>query len=331
MSIERKVAVIIPAKDAAACVGRAVRAALAQPEACEVVVVDDGSSDDTAQAARLADDGSGRLVVVSKPNGGPGSAVNAGRDLTTAPYFCVLDSDDILLPGRLRAIFDGAGSDWDMAADRLLLAQEGAEGGPYERWAGRIPASGVLGFRDFVRGNITDPRRPRTELGYLQPVFRRAFMDGEGVRHDEGLRLGEDFLVYSRALARGARFRVVDHYGYVAVAREGSLSRCHGAEDLARLLAGDRRLAAEPGLSAADQAALAAHIAHLRCKLDYRRALAAKADGALVRAARLCCSNAATFRYILDQTLRAKLGRRTARARGRYPRPLAGRGPLAEA
>lgn len=305
---DNSVAVLIPAKDACSTIARAVASALAQPQAAEVVVVDDGSSDGTAAAARAADDGSGRLKVVSKANGGPGSAVNRGRDETTAPYFCVLDSDDFLLPNRLGRIFADAGHGWDMAADRLFLAEQGFEDGPYARWQGRTPASGRLSFSGFVRGNISDPRRPRTELGFLQPVFRRAFMDGAGLRHTEGLRLGEDYLAYATALARGAVFRVIPAYGYVAVARPNSLSRTHTADDLAALLQGDELLLAEAGLSQEDVDAVRAHMARLRREVIYRRALDAKAGGDLAGAIRFGLSDLPTFLYIAEQTARAKLG-----------------------
>lgn len=301
------VAVLVPAFNASSTIERAVRSALIQDEVGEVLVIDDGSTDDTAEAAARCDDGTGRLRVLQKANGGPGSAVNLARDASTAPYFCVLDSDDFFLAGRLSRIFAGAGEGWDMAADRLFLARLGQEDGPFAPWAGQIPPSGRITLEDFVRGNITDPRRPRAELGYLQPVFRRAFFDEHQVRHDEQLRLGEDYLFYGLALARGARFEVVESRRYVAVARPDSLSHSHGVADLEALRAADGRLLQEPGLSPAERAALTAHARHLQQKITYRRALETKASGDLPGALRLCVGDLGTLLYIVDQTARAKL------------------------
>jgi succinoglycan biosynthesis protein ExoU len=61
----QSVTVVIAAWRAAATIGRAVGSALAQPEAAEVIVVDDASADGeaTLSAARAVDDGSGRLKV----------------------------------------------------------------------------------------------------------------------------------------------------------------------------------------------------------------------------------------------------------------------------
>jgi succinoglycan biosynthesis protein ExoU len=159
------VAVLIPAKDAADTIARAVRSALAEPQAGEVVVIDDGSTDGTAEAAAACDDGSGRLRILRQANAGPSAAINRGHDATSCDYVCVLDADDFFVEGRLGRIFGEAGPGWDMAADGLLLAREGAEEGPYERWEGRVPSNGIVGFAQFVAGNVTDRNRPRTELG----------------------------------------------------------------------------------------------------------------------------------------------------------------------
>lgn len=309
----RDVAVVVPARNAAATVERALRSALDQPEVAELVLVDDGSVDGTAKRARLADDGSGRLRIISQPNAGPSAAVNRGQDATRAPFFCVLDADDFFLPWRLGAIFEAAGDDWDLAADRPLLLTEGQEAGPFERWAGEIPASGELSFAAFVEGNISRPDRPGAELGFLQPVFRRAFLEDHDLRHDEAVRLGEDYLLYATALAAGARFRVVADAGYVIVRRAASLSQRHSTADLAALLAADRRLLRRPSLSAADREVLQRHVAHVHRKLQYRRTLDAKKHGRLREAAAAACADFGVLGYIVGETLRARLGVRTRR------------------
>lgn len=289
-----------------------MRSALAQPEAAEVVVVDDGSQDATAAMAQACDDGSGRLRVLGQANRGPAHAANAAYDATRAPYACVLDADDFFLPGRLRALFRALGDDWDMGADRLMMASEDRPEGPLTPWPMRLPASPELDLRTFVLGNLSDPKRPRSELGYLQPVFRRAFLDAHGLRHDESLRLGEDYLLYATALACGARFRLSHDYGYVAVVRPGSLSHRHTAADLAALLAADARLAEHPGLAPEERQALRAHVANTRRRWVYHLALEAKAAGDVAGVLAALGGNLDSLGYVLAQTLRAKLGARGA-------------------
>lgn len=64
-------------------------------EDIDVIIVDDGSEDDTAeQADYFVASYPGTIRVIHKENGGHGSAINAGRDAAVGKYFCVLDADD---------------------------------------------------------------------------------------------------------------------------------------------------------------------------------------------------------------------------------------------
>src|SRR5262245_48322064 len=99
------VCVIIAARNASATIARAVRSALRERQVAEVVVVDDGSTDATADAAYDADDGSGRLkLLVLSKNRGPAAARNHAIARSSAPLIAVLDADDFFLPGRFDAL-----------------------------------------------------------------------------------------------------------------------------------------------------------------------------------------------------------------------------------
>lgn len=308
------VAVLIPAMNASKTIARAVRSALAEPETAEVVVVDDGSTDGTAHAAAAADDGSGRLKILRQPNAGPSAATNVAIEASCAPYVCNLDADDFFVPGRFRKIFDQLGTDWDLAGDKLLLGKEGAEEGPYERWRDDLPLPPVLSLAAFVEGNISRAARPRTELGYMQPVKRRAFLDAHGLRFREDLWLGEDYHMYAECVARGAVFKTVNHHGYVVIQRPSSLSHQHPPEHLQALMNADEALAAIPGIPVSGRVALARHRASIRRKWIYRRALTAKGEGRLGEAMSLAAlSGLDVLFYILAETIRA---RRIARLPG---------------
>jgi glycosyltransferase involved in cell wall biosynthesis len=80
--------------------GEAIESVLAQSHPdLSVVVVDDGSTDDTAAvAARYAERG---VRYLARPSGGAGQARNAGLEVTSAPLVAFLDADDAWLPHRV--------------------------------------------------------------------------------------------------------------------------------------------------------------------------------------------------------------------------------------
>ena len=272
----RPVCVIIPAWNAEATIARAVVSALAQPEVGEVVVVDDASSDATARCATGADDGSGRLRVLRQPrNGGPAAARNVAIGASISPFLAILDSDDFLLPGRFARLLAIPG--WDAIADNVAFIGE-------DRAADFDPATlrhfdtppQQLSLAGFVRGNQTIANRPRAELGFIKPVLRRSFLAAHRLDYDETLRLGEDYALYTRILARGGIFLTVPGCGYVAIERANSLSGRHDAADLAALAAFDCALLAETGLSDAARTAIQRHHAQIAAKARHRDFLDSK-------------------------------------------------------
>src|SRR4051812_11894371 len=93
------VAVIIPAYNAAPYIAEAIESALAQTRpAAAVIVVDDGSTDETAQIARRFEP---RITVITQPNAGVSVARNTGAARTEAEWLLFLDADDRLVPSAL--------------------------------------------------------------------------------------------------------------------------------------------------------------------------------------------------------------------------------------
>jgi len=99
-----KIDVLLPVYNAASTIEEAVRSVLTQTvEDLRVIVVDDGSTDHTAEilASLAAEDP--RIEVLSRPNGGLVAALNAGLARCTAPLIARHDADDISFPDRLEA------------------------------------------------------------------------------------------------------------------------------------------------------------------------------------------------------------------------------------
>jgi succinoglycan biosynthesis protein ExoU len=167
MDVDGTVAIVIACHDSARFIGRAIRSALAQPEATEVIVVDDASTDGSEEAAHAADDGSGRLLVLRQPvNRGPAATRNRGMAAARSAWLAILDADDFILPGRLAGMLRHA-PDADIVADDPLRVREESIDGPQEVVLG-ITTPRWITFAEFVTANIARPGR-----GWLRPISRR--------------------------------------------------------------------------------------------------------------------------------------------------------------
>lgn len=197
------VSAIIPTYNRASLLVEAVESALTQrrpPD--EILVIDDGSRDDTA--ARMAAYGE-RVRYVRQANAGPSAARNHGFRFARGEYLALLDSDDLWTPDRLerqlevltrhpetdvlfgREVLFGTGQpdrDWNLHDPevRRVLAQTTG------------PLSPVLPL--LIRENVV----PTSTA-----LFRRALLDRAG-GIDESLRQAEDWDLWLRFALAGARF-----------------------------------------------------------------------------------------------------------------------------
>ena len=93
------ISVIIPAYNAAEFVGQAIESAIAQTlPAHEILVIDDGSKDDTVSAVEKY---LPKVRLLQRQNGGPAAARNLGIRESTGEWLAMLDADDTWLPTKL--------------------------------------------------------------------------------------------------------------------------------------------------------------------------------------------------------------------------------------
>jgi hypothetical protein len=97
-----EVSVIIPAYNRAHLIGRTIDCVLGQTYPhCHVILVDDGSTDGTADLVTTRYAGNPRVRLVREENRGPSAARNAGLAVATGDYIAYLDSDDVWRPWKL--------------------------------------------------------------------------------------------------------------------------------------------------------------------------------------------------------------------------------------
>jgi GT2 family glycosyltransferase len=168
-----RVAVLLPARDAAPTLPAAVRSILRQTERdLAVVCVDDGSTDETpAVLDRLAAEDR-RVVVVRGPGEGIGRALNRGLARVDAPLVARMDADDVAHPQRLALQREALEADAGLAAvgARVALFPRAAVRGGMERyvaWLNGLVTPALVARDLLVEAPLVHPaatiRRDRLE------------------------------------------------------------------------------------------------------------------------------------------------------------------------
>lgn len=177
MPATRTFSVVIPAYQAAAWLPAALASVRTQdPAPDEIVVVDDGSTDDTA--AVLAAQG-GAIRAFHQANGGEAAARNRGVAEARGDYVVYLDADDEFLPGRLAALHAALDADpgLDIVTTDAWICVDGTDVGriygPQNRFAHDDQATEIL-RRNFVFGHAAVRRSALLAVGGYDTTLRHA-------------------------------------------------------------------------------------------------------------------------------------------------------------
>lgn len=209
------IAAIIPSYNSAAMLPEAIQSVRVQQwPNLEIIVVDDGSSDDTPDVLRRLSGND--LRVLRQENAGPAAARNTAIEASHADWIAFLDADDIWLPGKLEAQMDAAAANPDIGfcyADAVCRNKYGSE------WINTVTRPGRPLLLELIWG-------PQFGMGTV--IVRRQCLDAVG-RFDSELRTGEDWDMWLRLAARYmgchlskavAVHRVADLYKYPSVLME---------------------------------------------------------------------------------------------------------------
>ena len=196
MSLDGLVSTIIPVYNRAEQLHAAVQSVLEQDfRPIEILIVDDGSTDETFRSAQsLAATSAATIQVVTQPNAGPGVARERGRRMASGEFIQYLDSDDILLPGKFTAQVQALRARPDCQVAYGMTRFRSADGSAA---AGAWKGSGV--GRDTMFPSFLVERWWDTP----NPLYRSTICDQAGPWTD--LRLEEDWEYDCRIASLGAR------------------------------------------------------------------------------------------------------------------------------
>lgn len=188
------ISVVIPAKNAAAYIGETIDSALMQDDVREIIVVDDGSTDDTFAIVQAISDP--RVRLIRNDASGVSAARNLGARSAAGDWLVFLDADDRLRPDAVRTLLAAA-----QAAPHAVLVY-----GDYNT----IDSAGrTIGRRDLLKG------RQKPSGNVLERLSRGNFIVNGGIMliradafratggFDVSLRYCEDWHCWCRLAALG--------------------------------------------------------------------------------------------------------------------------------
>jgi len=248
MTGERPVVSVITANyNGARHLGEAIRSVLDQTlGALELIVVDDASTDASVAVVEAAAALDPRVRLIVQPgNAGPGAARNRALAEARGRFVAVFDSDDLMAPDRLARLVRRAEADGtEMVADNLLAFEDGAAGAGRPFLPGKaFPAPRWITLADVIASSRMYARSPG--LGYLKPLVRAEAWRAAGARYDETLRIGEDYDLLLRLLAKGLRLRFEPACLYRYRRHAASISHSLKREQVEAMLRADAAFVAE--------------------------------------------------------------------------------------
>lgn len=212
-----RLSIIIPVYNVEEYLDRCLGSILDQDfTSCEVILVDDGSTDSSALICDRYSATDPRFRTLHKPNGGVSSARNAGLDLAKGEYIMFLDSDDALLPYALDDMMEV------VAGEDMVVAG-------YAAFMGGVPVKTVRPratrsykhteyaqfFQDNIRRNCEMLDAPWSKL------FKRKAIGA--TRFNEELSYAEDKLFVFTVMAKCSSIKTFSGDVYAYYMRPGSL------------------------------------------------------------------------------------------------------------
>jgi succinoglycan biosynthesis protein ExoO len=230
------VSVVIPCFNAGRTLEAAVRSALNQTySGIELILVDDGSTDNTADVIRSLCLTDARVrAIFFKENRGPSVARNAAISISNAEWISLLDADDLYETYRLEELLKlGLSTGAELIADNIIVQDElsGRRKLGF-LFLGAQPT--VFNLSSFLA--VHGKKKGELDLGFLKPLIQRRFLDDHKLEYAAKYRVGEDFLLYAECLKEGARLVVLPQAGYIYRRRADSITES-GADNMT-ILAG---------------------------------------------------------------------------------------------
>ena len=225
---EIKVSFIIPAYNAEKFIKRCVESILhINRNDIEVIVIDDGSKDDTKKIClNIIDD---RLKVISQKNSGISIARNNGIFNSTGQYVCFVDADDEIISSKFEKVISSLKDENDIILYNFVQKSQNGE------IIKKVLNENIKNENEETKYNIINnmldvPLYRNSKTNYFggkvwQNIYDRNFLLKNSCFFNEQLTYAEDLCFCIHALMACNHIKVIDEYLYVNYIIPGSVSR----------------------------------------------------------------------------------------------------------
>lgn len=206
------VSVIIPSYNSEKYVGKAIESVLTQSyENIECIVVDDGSTDNTASVAKSFEP---RIKSIYQKNAERSAARNTGIGIATGKYISFLDSDDSIYPSKIadQVAFLERNADCDAVYSKVKLFRDETPESPFT--LERITPSGDI-LDTLLYGNFITVHSPLIRKSAIEKIHG----------FNPALSHNEDWEFFLRLALSGVRFGFIDEYHALCRMHQSNTSR----------------------------------------------------------------------------------------------------------
>ena len=216
-----RVSVIVPVYNGAGHIEKCARSILSQTfRQLELILINDGSTDDTAQICDRIGSEDPRVTVLHKENGGVSTARNTGLDAAKGDWITFVDADDHLLPEALETLLSAVTDEQIIMFDLTTIWDDGRTA---PDTISLLQGSCVIG-----RDCWTPKLLAQMAGSACRCLYRKELL--KDIRFPVGIKLSEDRLFNLAAMGKAEKLRYLKQSLYMRTIRSGSACMSYHAD-----------------------------------------------------------------------------------------------------
>lgn len=219
------ISIILPVYNVEKYLSKCVDRLIAQTYSdIEIILVDDGSSDNSGAICDEYAEKDKRIVVIHKQNGGVSSAWQAGLDIAKGDYIGFVDPDDYVETDYFETLLNGFVEGVDIVVCGYI--QDYGENKIKKQASATVPCGIYSGETwQSMKKDILGPVDNMFYFAKWNKLFKRELLDANRHFYRDDISFGDDVVICLTAFYKSCGVNLLDYYGYDYVQHEKSI--CH--------------------------------------------------------------------------------------------------------